>query len=141
MDIYPWANKFAYCFKDSVFQTKNGVSLGLGQLLNLVYFQTIKSNFFSYFKNDEDKLKTTLKDKSLLDLLAKGKDLSRKDILALSEGLAKVNPQSDEVKNYNFKLKKFLIEMDDRCADVNWLEDVSVIQKPSQFCSAPTGDP
>lgn len=134
--VYPWANKYAYCFSGSVFKTETS-DVGLGQLLNLVYFNEIKNNFFEYFNKDKEKLLKSLKDSEIQGLLSKGKDLTRKEILELNQKLSKVEPQTDEIKAYNFKLKMFLVNLDDRCADVNWLEDASAIQKPPSFCTNP----
>lgn len=140
MDIYPWANKYAYCFKDNFFDIDGENLVGQGQLLNLVYFNDLKKNFFVYFKEDADRLKGKLsgKNQALVDLLKKGKDLTRKEILALNDGLNQLTPATPEVKAFAFKLKKFLVNLDDRCADIHWLDAPSAIRKPPKFCTEPT---
>lgn len=78
MGIYPWANDVSFCFKNSftiadrrsftmaemfsfaflldllkkAFRVGKTRSLSLNEILNLVYFQTIKKNFFESLKND-----------------------------------------------------------------------------------------
>jgi hypothetical protein len=137
MDFYPWANKFAYCFKDSLFNVGKDSQIGLGQTLNLIYFQNIKENFFEYFKKDIEAAKADLKDSDLVSKLSKGKELTRKEIIDLNNSLDKATPKNKSITDLNFKIKKFLVNLDDRCADVNWLEDVTEIKTPPKFCTSP----
>lgn len=139
MDFYPWANKYSFCFPNAIFKTTANVEVGIGQTLNLIYFHTIRDNFFEYFKNDITTVRGQLgaNDAQIANLLGKGKELTREEVLELHRLLNKKAKPSSQVKSLNFKLKKFLVDMDDRCADVTWLEDVEGIQPPPKACVEP----
>ncbi len=138
IDLYPWANKFSFCFNKSTFKTGTGQEIGLGHMLNLVYFQNIKAHFFKYFSSDTDGVKSALgQHPEILAQLNKGSQLTRKEVIELELALSRINPQTQILQAYAFKLKAFLVNLDDRCVDVNWLEDVKDIQKPPSFCTSP----
>lgn len=139
MDFYPWANKFGFCFNDSTFPGEAGSRISIGQVLNLIYYQTIKTNFFNYFKEDiEEALKKLPQEESdIRDLLSKGQNLTRKEIISLNKLIEKKPNKSEGLEQLNFKIKKYLVDLDDRCADVNWLEDVKSIPKQPKACTTP----
>jgi hypothetical protein len=136
--LYPWANNNSYCFKNSELQLDINTKVTQGQLLNLVYFQTIKSNFFKYFQNDVASVAAQTKDPDIKAALGKGSNLTRSDLIGLAAKMNAADPQSQQMKDLSFKMQNYLVNLDDNCANITWLDDgIEHIDRPPKFCTSP----
>jgi hypothetical protein len=152
MTAYPWANDNEHCFSGEGFDIGEGNFLSIGQILNLIFTKTIQKNYFAFFKDDATKLTAILEKlgnhKELIGMLQKEPNLRRREVQNLSHDLSQLannktvtdQLKKDEVKDFTniaYRIKKYLLDMDDRCVDIEWIDEKSDFKKPPSFCLQP----
>jgi hypothetical protein len=146
--LYPYFNQYEHCFEGGA-KLKDGSSVGLGEMVNLIFYTNVKGNFEGQMGSRMKKVRAILKKaKVRMPALIYLKDRSRADIMEMDKILRADSTRAQVKKQGKRALKELdelawlyhnvVAQVDSRCADITWIDfHPKTATKPGKECMKP----